>query len=103
MDHERMFRQIECIYQTMNIYKAVLVYTRERDFLPLKEMMIHNDYSLTSEWEGGRVYDVNINRIKDFSIDWNTISIIICIDDESYNLIKRKRLNHHNLNLIIKI
>lgn len=103
-DYEvRMFKQIESIYHTMNIYKSLILFNDDKTFIALKKMLLKNDYPLTSEEENGRIYDVNINRLKEVLIDLDNISLILCLDNESYTYIKKLKNNYSNLNLIIKI
>ena len=103
MNTHQIFSQIESIYHTLNIYKSVLVFNNDSCFLPLKEMLMRNDYSLTSVIKGGRMYDVNVKALKEAKIDWESISLVICLDEESYNHVKTFNDNYSNLNLIIRI
>lgn len=100
---ERIFKQIEGIYHTINVYKSVILFNSDDNFAPLKRILIDNDYSLTSEVKNGRMYDININTLNDSSIDWDTISLIICLDDQSYVHVKELNRSCNNFNLIIRI
>lgn len=97
-------KQIEDIYQSLNVYRSLIVYDDKEEFLPLKELLIQNDYPITTG-ENCRMYTLD-NRDLDFSsedIHWDTINVVICLDDESFDYVKENVDEFTNLILLIKI
>lgn len=108
MDYKALstFNRIEDIYSSISIYKSVIIYSNNYEFIHLRDILLKNDYPLTSVYEKGRIFDVDIKHLASRDIDWPSISMVICLDDISYNIIKEYVQNENlgeNLNLIIKL
>ena len=98
------FQQIEDIYQSLNVYRSLIVYDDKDEFLPLKELLMQNDYPITTG-ENCRMYTFD-NKELDFSsndIHWNTINLVVCLDDVSFDYVKEHVDEFTNLILLIKI
>ena len=99
------FQVIKEIYETMNIYRSVLVYIAEKDFKPLRDILMENDYPLVNHAAmdtAGRMYCVYGD---DPMIEWDTISVVFALGDNAYDMAKRivleKRLEEYIL--LVKI
>lgn len=106
MEAHKIFNQIESLFSTMTIYKSVIVYNDLEVFEQLKELLVSNDYPLTSIYKSGRVYDIHMNKLKVSEVDWRNVSLILCLDNMSYDCVKEFVMNSYlckNLNLMIKV
>jgi hypothetical protein len=103
---DQRFQQIEDIYQSINIYRSLIVYHDKEDFLPLKELLVLNDYPI-SDGQGNRMYTMRHhdlgNRDANIDIQWDTINVVICLDDVSFECVKETMDTFPNLILLIKI
>lgn len=103
MDYQR-FQQIEDIYQSLNVYRSLIVYDYAEEFAPLKELLIQNDYPIMNG-DYGRMYTFERGGLDLNSVDihWDTISVVICLDDISFDYIKERINKFPLLILLIKI
>lgn len=102
----RRLEQIDSVYQTMNIYRTLILYRSEDEFLCLRKLMEDQDYSFWSrDHENARIYSWSTSSIGDNmdAIDWDTISAIICLDEEAMEIAKQISADIHNFILLIKI
>ena len=82
------FDIIREIYETMNIYKSVLVYVNDDEFSDLRNILIENDYPLVqSDKDKGRMYCLKAGS-DDSMIEWDTISVVFAIGDEAFDFAK---------------
>lgn len=98
------FQQIEDIYQSLNVYRSLIVYDNADEFTPLKELLIKNDYPIING-DYGRMYTFERGELDLNSVDiqWDTISVVICLDDMSFDYIKDIINKFPILILLIKI
>lgn len=103
---QQRFQQIEEIFQSMNIYKTLLLYDDLNEFDLLKNRMLRSDYTFKSCSDNARIYDIVYTdfeyTIND--IDISTISLIICMGNKSIEEVKKSFCNNtSNLILMISI
>ena len=98
------FKQIEDIYQSLNIYRSLIVYDDVDEFLRLKEILLQNDYPISTDGNC-RMYNILNTKLDLHSedIQWDTINVVICFDDQSFEYIKANVDELTNVIILIKI
>lgn len=85
------FSVIRDVYETMNIYKSVVLYGDESEFAGLRNVLVENDYPLVQHMKdrsSGRMFCVHIND--DTSIvEWDTVSVVFAMGDTVFDHAKR--------------
>ncbi len=101
---QQRYQQIEDIFQSMNIYKTILLYDDLNDFDCLKSMMLRGDYTFKSSSDNARIYDILFSDFENYmdDIDISTVSLIICMGNKSIDAVK-KTFCHNTSNLILMI
>ena len=84
------------VYESMSIYKSVLVHNlKEDEWELLKAGLVTRDFPLITSGEDcakGRVHCVRCTDwhavIQEQSVDWGTISVIICLGEEASSFVQ---------------
>lgn len=87
---DTVIKKIENIYETIDIYRSMLVYDDTVDISSLRKSLMSRDFSLVNtNQDRGRMYIVSAETLSDDNgiqhlddyIDWSTINVLICIGD----------------------
>jgi hypothetical protein len=106
---EARLSQIEELYSSMSIYRSLIVYDDDNEFIALKKAMLLRDYTFTEDPETRRIYTLKVSDSDhdkiDTSIDWKTVSLVICLSDECMEYVKKlySMLNITKMTVIVKI
>lgn len=97
MDVFSKYQSIKEVYETMSIYKSVIVYSDRESFMSLYDMLESNDYPISMDVNPNidiRLYCFDKNDLHMYGdIDWNTVNIIFAIDDDAFDATKELLTN----------
>jgi len=88
MDTQHIVDQIEDVYQTIDIYRSLLIYDDDEMFIAVKKQLSEHDYSFASESNTlGRMYAIRSDWFeecvgKEF-IDWDSIDTVFSIGEHA--------------------
>lgn len=80
-----LLEKISDVYETLNIYKSLLVYDDDTDWTKLRTGLESRDFPLVTIDDNtnthGRMYCTSCSawNVMIHGIDWSTISVILCV------------------------
>lgn len=100
------YQSIKNMYETMNVYRSMIVYSDEHSFTLLHDMLVKNDYPVRTSGHDCRMYCLKTPLEEEPpDIEWETISIVFALDDASFDNVKEviSRQKREEYSLIVKI
>ena len=86
-------KKIKSIFEEYNIYRCLLIYDDTINFKDVKQQLQDDDFTfIDCEGDSGRLYALHVDSFDYLNdatydyIDWNTITITICLGEYAYTM-----------------
>lgn len=96
MAYSHTIDQIDAIFESFNVYRCLVIYDDSVQFDTIRDIMTQKEYTFCTSSNDGRMYALHVDYFDDSittnaldldkHIDWNSINMVLCMGEDSYEI-----------------